>query len=309
MSNPMALPGMRSGALGGALAVEKRRSLLANWRQLVNSPIRLGATVILFLLLIAAILAPVISPYDPLVFDMKARLSGPTWTHLLGTDEIGRDLLSNIFYASRISIVVGAGSAAISALIAVPLGLFSGFRGGIADSVVMRLTDGLLAIPNIMLALAIVTSFGSSTKALLIAIALTLVPATVRIIRAETLVEQSKDYVLSARALGASESRIMFRHLLPNTLSVMLVQFTLGMTLATLIEAFMSYVGLGVQPPRASLGTLLSSGYGFVGLSAWYVTFPGLYIFLLIWSMNVLGDGLRDALDPRLRRAAARAER
>jgi peptide/nickel transport system permease protein len=284
-----------------ASAGRRRRWFVANWRQFVASPVRAVALAVLLAIVCGALLAPVVSPHDPLEINIPNRLIGPSLTHPLGTDELGRDLLSNILYASRISLLVGAGATVASALVAAPLGLLAGLRGGMADVVIMRLTDGLLAIPNLMLALAIVTSLGTSTATLLMAIGLTLTPATIRIVRAEALVEQGKDYVLSARALGASEPRIMFRHILPNTLSTILVQLTLGMTLAILIEAFMSYVGLGVQPPRASLGTLLSAGYGFVGLSVWYVTFPGLFIFALIWSLNIIGDGLRDALDPRLR--------
>lgn len=293
-------------------AVPSRRhasSKFANWRQLIASPMRVIAVAIAVVLLGGAILAPVVSPYDPLEIDIKNRLAGPSGSHLLGTDEIGRDLLSNILFASRISLLVGAGATLLGGLVAIPLGLLAGLRGGIVDVIVMRLTDGLLAIPNLLLALAIVTSLGTSTSTLLLALALILIPATIRIIRAEALVEEGKDYVLAARAVGAGEVRVMLRHVLPNTLSTILIQLTLGMTLAILIEAFMSYVGLGIQPPRASLGTLLSSGYGFIGLSAWYVTFPGLFIFALVWSLNVLGDGLRDALDPRLRRLDARSER
>lgn len=281
----------------------------ANWRQLFGSPIRATATIIILLLVGGALLAPIISPYDPLAIDMKNRLDGPSRRHVLGTDELGRDLLSNILYASRISLLVGAGATALGGVIAIPIGLIAGLRGGLFDTLIMRITDGLLAIPNLLLALAIVTSLGTSTATLLLALALTLMPSTIRIIRAEALVEHGKDYVLAARALGARESRVMMRHVLPNTVSTALIQLTLGMTLAILIEAFMSYVGLGVQPPHASLGTLLSSGYGFVGLSGWYITFPGLFIFGLIWSLNVLGDALRDALDPRLRGMTTDASR
>ncbi len=291
-----------------SIAGGARKTRFANWRQLANSPIRVIAAALAVLLLGGAILAPIVSPYDPLDIDIKSRLAGPSRTHLLGTDELGRDLLSNILYASRISLLVGAGATVLGGVIAIPLGLLAGLRGGIVDTLIMRLTDGLLAIPYLLLALAIVTSLGTSTSTLLLALAFTLIPTTIRIIRAEALVEEGKDYVLAARALGANELRVMLRHVLPNTVSTILIQLTLGMTLAILIEAFMSYVGLGVQPPRASLGTLLSSGYGFVGLSSWYVTFPGLFIFALVWSLNVLGDSLRDALDPRLRRIDTRGE-
>jgi len=311
-STPPLAPRVRKSDAGGdalAAAGGPRRARFANWRQLVASPVRVVAVVIVGLLIGGAILAPAISPYDPLEIDIKSRLAGPSGRHLLGTDELGRDLLSNILYASRISLLVGAGATVLGGLVAIPLGLLAGLRGGVVDVVIMRLTDGLLAIPYLLLALAIVTSLGTNMSTLLLALAITLIPATIRIIRSEALVEEGKDYVLAARALGAGEVRVMLRHVLPNTLSTILIQLTLGMTLAILIEAFMSYVGLGIQPPRASLGTLLSSGYSFVGLSGWYVTFPGLFIFALVWSLNVLGDGLRDALDPRLRRIDTQAGR
>lgn len=272
------------------------------WRLMASSPVRLVAVIVLLSIVVAAAFAPVIAPYDPLTIIMADRLSGPSFRHLLGTDEVGRDLLSNILYASRISLVVGTGATAIGTLVALPLGLLAGFRRGFVDDLIMRFTDSLLAIPGILLALAIVASLGTSMMTLMVGVGITLIPATIRIVRAGTLVEREKDYVLAANALGARESHIMVRHILPNISSAVLIQVTLGMTLAILIEAFMSFVGLGVQPPAASLGTLLSSGYGFIQVSPWYVTFPGLFIFALVWSLNVLGDTLRDSLDPRLRR-------
>jgi peptide/nickel transport system permease protein len=302
----MAIGSRAPSGLDEAAGYQQRRRAAIGWRQFVDSPTRLVATVVLGVLAAGALLAPLVAPHDPLAIEVQSRLLGPSWRHPLGTDELGRDLLSNILYASRISLVVGGAATLLSAIVAVPLGLLAGLRGGLVGVAIMRLTDGLLAIPNLMLALAIVASLGTSTTTLLVAIAITLMPATIRLLRAETLVEQGKDYVLAARALGATQGRIMFRHVLPNAASTILVQVTLGMTIAILIEAFMSYVGLGVQPPRSSLGTLLASGYGFVGLSAWYVTFPGLVIFALVWTFNILGDGLRDALDPRLRGATAR---
>lgn len=271
------------------------------FRRIAGSPARAIALLLLLMAVLAALFAQLISPYDPLEIDIENRLIGPSLAHPLGTDEIGRDLLSNILYASRISLLVGFGASIFSVAIAVPLGTVSGLRGGWADVVIMRFTDGLLAIPSLLLALALVTSLGASMRTLILAIGITLTPGMIRIIRAESLSESGKDYVLSARAMGSSDIRILFRHLLPNTFSIILVQATISVTLAILIEAFMSYVGLGIQPPKASLGTLISAGYGFAGLSFWYVTFPGLYIFLLIWTLNILGDALRDALDPRLR--------
>jgi peptide/nickel transport system permease protein len=270
--------------------------------RLARSPIHAAAALTLGLILVGSALAPLIAPYDPLAIAIEDKLAGPSVRHLLGTDEIGRDLLSNILYASRISLVAGAGATALGISLALPLGLLAGFRRGLTDDLIMRLTDSLLAIPGILLALAMVASLGTGLTTLMIAVGITLVPGTIRIVRAGTLVEREKDYALAANALGASQWHVMLRHILPNIFSAVLIQVTLGMTLAILIEAFMSYVGLGVQPPAASLGTMLSSGYGYVGVSAWYVTFPGLFIFAMVWSLNVLGDALRDSLDPRLRK-------
>ncbi len=275
---------------------------LRRWRRTLTSPVRSAAAVVLAAMVAAALVAPRIAPYDPLAINMADRLAGPNGRHLFGTDEVGRDLLSNVLYASRVSLLVGSAATAVGMALAVPLGLVAGLRGGAVDDLIMRFTDGLLAIPGILLALAIVASFGTSLPTLMIGVGCTLIPATVRIMRAGVLVERGKDYVVAAQALGSGEARILVRHVFPNVISAVLIQGTLGMTFAILTEAFMSFVGLGVQPPAASLGTLLSSGYGFIRLAPWYVTFPGLCIFGLVWSLNVLGDALRDSLDPRLRR-------
>ena len=286
---------------GPARAVPGRRWGRA-WRGAVNSPVRAAAAAVLAALVAAAVLAPAIAPYNPLTITVADRLTGPSARHLLGTDEVGRDLLSNILYAGRVSLLVGSGATAVGMVLAVPLGLVAGLRGGLADDLIMRFTDGLLAIPGILLALAIVASFGTSLRTLMIGVGCTLIPATVRIVRAGVLVERAKDYVVAAHALGSREARILLRHVFPNVRSAVLIQGTLGMTFAILTEAFMSFVGLGVQPPASSLGTLLASGYGFIRLAPWYVTFPGIAIFMLVWSLNVLGDAFRDSLDPRLRR-------
>lgn len=294
---------MKSSGLSVQLEDPSRRGsgVMNVLRGMTNSPIRAAASVILITLLVAALFAPVVAPYDPLTIDITLQLSGPSLAHPLGTDEVGRDLLSNILFASRISLTAGAGATLLGAVFAVPLGLLAGFRRGPIDDLLMRLTDSLFSIPGILLALTIVAAFGTSMVTLMMAIGVTLTPGTIRIVRASALVEREKDYVLAANALGASGMRIMVRHILPNISSTILIQLTLGMTIAILIEAFMSYVGLGVQPPYNSLGTLLSTGYGFIGLSPWYVTFPGIFIFSMVWSLNVLGDAIRDSLDPRLR--------
>ncbi len=267
----------------------------------LTSPLSAFAVFVLAAIVFAAILAPLIAPYDPYAIALEQRLSAPTTTHWLGTDELGRDLFSNFLFASRVSLSVGASAAALGNLLGVGLGLLAGTRRGWVDDVTMRLMDSLLAIPGLMLALAIVTSFGTSLVALVIAVGITLIPATTRIVRAATLVEEGKDYILAARTLGATGVHRALHHLLPNIVSPILLQITLGVSIAILIEAFMSFVGLGVQPPAASLGTMVAQGYGFIGISPWYVTSSGLVIFIIIWTLNVVGDSLRDSLDPRLR--------
>jgi peptide/nickel transport system permease protein len=267
----------------------------------LTSPLSAFAVLVLSAIVFAAIMASLIAPYDPYAITLEQRLTGPTASHWLGTDELGRDLFSNFLFASRVSLSVGASAAVLGNLLGICLGLLAGTRRGWVDDATMRLMDSLLAIPGLMLALAIVTSFGTSLVSLVIAVGITLIPATTRIVRAATLVEEGKDYILAARTLGATGVHRARQHLLPNIVSPILLQITLGVSIAILIEAFMSFVGLGVQPPAVSLGTMVAQGYGFIGISPWYVTSSGLLIFIIIWTLNVVGDSLRDSLDPRLR--------
>jgi ABC-type dipeptide/oligopeptide/nickel transport system permease subunit len=234
---------------------------------------------------------------------MRERLFPPGGTYWLGTDETGRDLLSNLLHAGRISILAGLGAEAVALLLGLPLGLLAGIRGGWVDALIGRFLDGVLAFPGILLALTIVGVFGTSMMTLLVSIGIILTPQVARITRAAVIVERGKDYVLAASALGAHEGHVLLRHVLPNCLSALIVQISLGIALAILTEASLSFLGLGVQPPQSSWGRLLSVGYGYLTIAWWYVTFPGLFIFVTVWSLNVLGDALRDALDPRLRRA------
>jgi peptide/nickel transport system permease protein len=259
------------------------------------------ATLILTIIIAMALLAPWIAPHDPLEMHAKERFSAPTLTYWLGTDESGRDLLSRMLFAARVSILVGLAAVAITFVLGVPLGLIAGYRGGRTGDVIMRAMDVMLAIPGILLALMLVATFGPSTVNATLAIGIMAVPGVARLTRAVVLVEQGRDYVLAARSSGATEIRIALRTILPNCLPPLIVQASLTMAVAILIEASLSYMGLGVQPPWSSLGSMLYTAYGFISRSYWYITFPGLTIFLIVWSLNQLGDGLRDALDPRLR--------
>jgi peptide/nickel transport system permease protein len=245
----------------------------------------------------------VLAPYNPLEMHVRDRFSSPSPSYLLGTDETGRDMLSLILYAARISLTVAVSAETLAVLLGIPLGLAAGYRSGLMDDIIMRALDGFLAFPGILLALTIVGMFGTQVQFLILALGIINTPYVARIMRAAVVGERGKDYVLAARALGASAPRIMFRGILPNCLSPLIVQASLGVAFAILTEASLSFLGLGVQPPAASWGTLLQVGYSYIRVTPWYILFPGIFIFATVWSLNMLGDALRDALDPRLRHA------
>ena len=250
-----------------------------------------------------SVFAFAIAPYDPFELHISDRVQGPSIKYLLGTDEAGRDLLSNLLYAGRISLMAATAAELTGIILGLPFGLIAGFWRGKVDDIIMRFMDGLLAFPSVLLALTIVGLFGSSLKNLILAIGITFMPVIARILRATVIQERYKDYVLAAHALGAPGWRIILRHILPNSFAPLIVQISLGIALAILLEASLSFLGLGIQPPRTSWGVLLAEGYGYITRTFSYVTFPGLFIFVTVWSLNVLGDGLRDTLDPRLRGA------
>jgi peptide/nickel transport system permease protein len=274
---------------------------LANGIRRSRLPVKLAAGLVL-LIACAALAAPLIAPYDRYELHVRDRFSGPSWTYLLGTDETGRDLLTLLLYAARISLSVAVCAEALAIALGVPLGLLAGYNGGFLDSLIMRALDGLLAIPGVLLALTIVGMFGTDVKYLTLALAIINTPFVTRLMRMAVVAEQGKEYVNAARVIGATQSRVMFRAILPNCLSPLIVQGSLGIAFAILTEASLSFLGLGVQPPRASWGTLLQVGYSYIRVTPWYVVFPGLFIVATVWSLNILGDALRDALDPRLRR-------
>jgi ABC-type dipeptide/oligopeptide/nickel transport system permease subunit len=290
-----------SGEAASAVLRARPSALAAFSQALRRRKPAAAAAVILAVIVVSALAAPVLAPYDPLEMHGRARFQGPSTTYWLGTDETGRDLLSRMLYAARVSVLVGLGSVAITFVLGIPLGLTAGYRGGRTEDVIMRVMDVLLAVPGLLLALMLVATFGPSTVNATLAIGLMSVPGVARLTRAVVLSEKGRDYVLAARAMGASHARIALRAIFPNCIPPLIVQASLTMANAILIEAALSYIGLGVQPPWSSLGSLLYTAYGFISRSQWYVTFPGLVIFLVVWSLNLLGDGLRDAVDPRLR--------
>jgi peptide/nickel transport system permease protein len=259
------------------------------------------------LLFAAALLAPWLSPYDPLAQDLERRLQQPSWTHPLGTDDLGRDVLSRVLYGARISLTVGFLSIGMATGGGLVLGLIAGFGGGgwggrWLEAFIMRTSDIVLAFPVVLLAIAIVTAFGPSLRHAMLAIAIVYLPRFIRIVRASVLVEKAQTYIEAGHAIGVGRRRLLFRHLLPNVTSPVIVQATLGLAEAILEAAALSFLGLGATPPTPEWGAMLSEGRAYLRLAPWVIVFPGLAIFLTVMSFNLLGDALRDALDPRLRR-------
>lgn len=259
-----------------------------------------GFLIVSFLFM--AVFADLIAPYDPIKQDWTSVQRPPSKMHLLGTDELGRDLLSRIIHGARISMTIGVISVSIGLLFGAAIGLTAGYFGGVADSVLMRLMDIMLAIPYVLLAIAIVAILGPGLWNTMIAIGIVTIPQFARIVRSSVLEIKATDYVEAARAIGAGHSRIMFRHVLINALSPLIVQSTLTIASAILNAAALGFLGLGAQPPRPEWGVMLSDGRLLLLVSPWIVTFPGIAIMLSVLGFNMLGDGLRDALDPRMRK-------
>ena len=271
-------------------------------RRLARNRLALAGALVIVIMVLAALLAPWIAPYDPEEQFPLEPLRPPSSQFLLGTDNIGRDTLSRLIYGTRVSLFVGLTSMAIAAAVGVPLGLISGYYGGVLDSVAMRAMDTLLAFPAVLLAIFIVAVLGPSLNNAILAVGIIYVPAFARVTRANVLSIREKEFVEAARCLGASDLRVMVRAILPNCLSPLLVQFSLGVGYAMLVEAGLSFLGLGVQPPTPAWGQMVGLARNFITLSPWLITFPGLAIFLAVLALNFVGDGLREATDPRLRR-------
>jgi peptide/nickel transport system permease protein len=254
----------------------------------------------------SAILAPLISPHDPILQDVEKRLlpplgqAGADPNYLLGTDQLGRDIVSRLIYGARISIVVSVSAVVFSAFLGTIIGLFSGFYGGKIDSVFMRLADVQLAFPFILLAIAIIAVLGPNLQNIIIVMGITGWVIYARVVRAEVLSLREKEYVMAVRALGGSNGRIIFNHLLPNVLPPIIVIITLEMARMIIMEAALSFLGLGIQPPTPTWGGMLADGRVYLVTSWWLATFPGLVIMLVVLGINLLGNWLRDMLDPRL---------
>lgn len=259
------------------------------------------AAVLVVAQVLVAIAAPLVAPYDPVQQNIVARLKPPNAAFWLGTDQFGRDLLSRIIYGARTSLAISAAAVFAALLAGGALGLLAAYYRGWSDRIIMRAMDVLFAFPVLLLAIGVVAVLGPQAATAAIAIAVVYTPIFARLLRGPALVVCESDYVLGARAVGASDARIIFLHVLPNLASVVLVQTSLLLSAAILVEASLSFLGLGTQPPTPSLGLMLSEGRNFLLLSPWSAIFAGLAIVFLAFGLNLLGDALRDTLDPRLR--------
>jgi peptide/nickel transport system permease protein len=269
------------------------------WRRLKQRKSALIALFVIVALILIAIFAPLIAPYDPTKQSWSAVRKAPSLAHWFGTDEVGRDILSRIIYGTRASLSAGVISVGIAISIGVPLGLLSGYLGGKVDAILGRITDAMLAVPFLILAIALAAFLGPSLGNAMIAIGVTATPLFIRLTRGQTLSVVKEDYIEAARAVGNPGWRIALRHILPNVMPALLVQATLTIATAIIAEASLSFLGLGQQPPAPSWGSMLNAAQRFLTNAPWMAVWPGLAIFVTVLSFNLFGDGLRDALDPR----------
>ena len=269
------------------------------WRRLVR---RRGAMVglcIVLMFIVVAVCASWIAPYDPLATSWSAVRKAPSSAFLFGTDELGRDVLSRVLWGARASLQVGLLSVCISMLLGVPIGLIAGYVGGWTDGIISRMTDAMLAVPFLILAIALAAFLGPNLTNVMIAIGISATPVFIRLTRAQVLAVKVEDFIEAARSIGNPHWRIALRHVLPNVLPPLIVQSTLAFAAAIIAEASLSFLGLGLQPPAPSWGSMLNTAKNYVDTAPWMAIWPGLSIFLLVVSLNLLGDGLRDAFDPR----------
>lgn len=276
------------------------------WREFIRrfrqQPVAIAAAIFILLLLILAIIAPWISPYDAEnYFDYDRLDQGPTLVHWFGVDSLGRDIFSRVLVGTRISLLAGVFSVAIGSLIGTVLGLIAGYYEGWWDRIIMRICDVLFAFPGILLAIAIVAIMGSGMTDVILAVAVFSIPAFARLVRGNTLVLKRQTFIESARSIGASDSHILFRHILPGTLSSIVVYFTMRIGISIISAASLSFIGLGAQPPTPEWGAMLNEARADMVMAPHVAIFPCLAIFLTVLAFNLLGDGLRDALDPKMR--------
>jgi len=269
----------------------------------VHKPLGAAGGFVITVALLIAIFAPVLAPYDPQDIGVAVKFTAPfTAVQLLGTDELGRDVLSRLIYGARISLTVGVVSVAIGIGVGTLIGIFSAYAGGKVDLIIQRITDALMAFPAIIMALALMAALGASQKNVIVALVVILMPGAIRVIRSQVLSIKELDYTLAARAIGANSIRVMMRHILPNVMATFIVLSTITLGYAIVVEASLSFLGVGIPPDVPSWGGMLNLGAStYIEISPWLAIFPGVAIAVLVFAVNLLGDSLRDVLDPKLR--------
>jgi peptide/nickel transport system permease protein len=290
---------MTAGILDTTPAGAGERPWRLTLRRLARRRMALVGLAVVAFFIVVALAAPLLAPYDPLATDWRTVRKPPSALHLFGTDELGRDVLARLISGARASLMAGLLSVSIAVTVAVPLGLVCGYLGGAVDGLLMRMIDAMLAIPFLILAIALAAFLGPNLINAMIAIGIAQTPIFTRLTRGQVLAIKHEDYIEAARAVGNSHPRIVLRHILPNVLAPILVQATLAIAAAIIAEAALSFLGLGQQPPAPSWGSMLNTATHFLSQAPWMALWPGLAIFSLVLSFNLLGDGLRDALDPR----------
>jgi len=279
-----------------AVAETRRPSVL---RRLLRRPPAVIAMAVVALFVLVALAAPHVAPYDPIKQNFLAVRKAPSVAYRLGTDEVGRDVLSRLIWGARASLLAGVIPVTIALVISIPLGLLSGCAGGWLDGLIMRITDAMLAIPFLIVAIALAAFLGPGLGNAMIAIGIAALPTFVRLVRGTVLAIRTEEYVEAAQALGCSRPRVALRHILPNTLPPLFVQASITVAAAIIAEASLSFLGLGQQPPAPSWGSMLNAAQRYLSQAPWMALYPGLMIFGIVMALNVLGDGLRDVLDPR----------
>jgi peptide/nickel transport system permease protein len=281
----------------------RRAEMVAFWRTFARNRLAVIGGVVVAILVTFAVLAPAVAPWDPNKPDTRRILDPPSAEHWMGTDQLGRDVFSRVLYGARVSLAVGFVSVGIATLIGVLLGAAAGYRGALVDGVIMRLVDLMLVFPRFFLLLAVLAFLKPSIWTIMVVIGLTGWMSVARLVRAEFLTLREREFVIWSESVGASAARVVFRHILPNALAPVLVAMTLGIPAAILMESGLSFLGLGVQPPHATWGNILTDGKDSLEIAWWMTVYPGLAILVTVLSYNLLGEGIRDALDPRLRQS------
>lgn len=281
--------------------MKKGRRIKEIWRRFQKNRLAMVGLAVILIVVILSVFAPVIAPYGLDEQNARNRLMAPCAEHLFGTDNYGRDILTRVLYGGRISLTVAVGATAISGFFGIILGSVAGFFGGKVDNAIMRVLDVFMALPATLTAIAISTVLGTGITKTMLALGLATVPRFARIVRAPILSLRTSEFIEAAQSIDVSTPKVIFKHMLPNVLSPIIVQATLYIATTLMVASSLSFVGLGVQPPSAEWGAMITAGRAYIKGNWWLITFPGLAILCSVFAMNVLGDGLRDALDPRLK--------